>query len=268
MCRECQESCQDIHSWDWTPNQYHTFTAPKESENKRRLCFGLEIETENDGGNVGSLIHLLPNEASMVAPWYLKHDGSLYEGVEAVSHPGTLDYWLGKDRFNWLRQAAKAGFRSYQTQTCGFHVHVGREALGRLATYKLLHVTSSFSRWIFKLSRRKPGRFGEWASPIDVRMCASMSHRMKTDKYSAINTSKRATVECRIFRGTLHSGALLRNLAWFALLCLWAREESIQSLHPVAFHAWIRRRGAEFVGRILAEAVVTWSEKKYSEAYD
>ena len=62
---------------------------------------------------------------------YIKHDGSLDEGFEMVTHPMTLEYHC-RD-FPWQELTQKAvslGYRSHQTSTCGLHIHVSRRSLG------------------------------------------------------------------------------------------------------------------------------------------
>ena len=62
---------------------------------------------------------------------YIKHDGSIDEGFEIVTHPMSLDYH--KNNMPWERIFEKAlamDYRSHQTSTCGLHIHVDRMALG------------------------------------------------------------------------------------------------------------------------------------------
>ncbi len=62
---------------------------------------------------------------------YCKHDGSIDEGFELVSYPMTLDYHIAT--MPWLdilTMAQRLGYLSYQTSTCGLHIHVNRNSFG------------------------------------------------------------------------------------------------------------------------------------------
>ena len=62
---------------------------------------------------------------------YCKHDGSLDDGFEIVTHPMSLEYHINE--MPWcevLGKAQQLGYRSHQANTCGLHVHVSRKAFG------------------------------------------------------------------------------------------------------------------------------------------
>lgn len=66
---------------------------------------------------------------------YFKHDGSLDEGCELVTHPMSPEYMMsdaGKKMWRDICEAALAeGMRSHDTSTCGLHVHVSRDFFGK-----------------------------------------------------------------------------------------------------------------------------------------
>ncbi len=64
---------------------------------------------------------------------YCKHDGSLEDGFEIVTHPMSLEYH--EKHMPWaavLQEAVSMGYRSHQAGTCGLHIHVSRSAFGRI----------------------------------------------------------------------------------------------------------------------------------------
>ena len=93
--------------------------------------FGVELEIDGageDNSNARQILRLV-NDGEERA--YCKHDGSLDEGFEIVSHPMTLDYHCR--HMPWkevLDKARSLGYRSHQAGTCGLHVHVNRTAFG------------------------------------------------------------------------------------------------------------------------------------------
>ena len=62
---------------------------------------------------------------------YIKHDGSLEDGMEIVTHPMTLGYHLTEMPWGAVVAAAICmGYTSHKACTCGLHVHVNRSAFG------------------------------------------------------------------------------------------------------------------------------------------
>ena len=62
---------------------------------------------------------------------YCKHDGSLEEGFEVVTHPMTLDYH--QNEIPWkvvLTRLKSMNYLSHQANTYGLHIHVNRTSLG------------------------------------------------------------------------------------------------------------------------------------------
>ena len=93
--------------------------------------FGVELEID-DGGECDSSAEVLmdiANQSKTLA--YCKHDGSLDDGFEIVTHPMPLDCQLHE--MLWAEVLDKAigmGYLSHQAGTCGLHVHVSRKAFG------------------------------------------------------------------------------------------------------------------------------------------
>ena len=88
----------------------------------------LGVELEMDGGgerdSKASQILSVANGNNLEHA-YAKHDGSLAEGIELVTHPMTLEYHLNE--MPWeatLKEAIGLGYTSHQARTCGLHVHV------------------------------------------------------------------------------------------------------------------------------------------------
>jgi hypothetical protein len=109
-----------IHSYSYRPRpeffgsgQYH-------------LGFELEVEARNSSRYHGAEItqNMLGSRA------YMKDDGSLNDGFEIVTHPHTLDKYQGDFDWDFLDKLKREGFRSWNTTSCGLHVHVSRTAFG------------------------------------------------------------------------------------------------------------------------------------------
>ena len=93
--------------------------------------FGVELEIDGAGENREHAEALLHIANSNVERMYIKHDGSLDDGLELVTHPMSLVEH--RQRFPWdalCKKAAALGYLSHRATTCGLHVHVSRRAFG------------------------------------------------------------------------------------------------------------------------------------------
>ena len=93
--------------------------------------FGVELEIDGGGENSLHARRLLRLANDGMERIYCKHDGSLDEGFEIVTHPMSLDYQL--HQMPWMqlcKEAVTMGYTSHQAGTCGLHIHVSRLAFG------------------------------------------------------------------------------------------------------------------------------------------
>jgi len=173
---------------------------------------------------------------------YMKHDGSLRTGFEIVSHPGTLGHHMYEMSIRGIMSAClKAGFRSHDAGTCGLHVHVGRAGLGatdeerKRNIRKVIVLMNRYWEEIKRFTRRTDEQINGWAAlnhisgyrmdaHIDdawaesrIRICNSHD-----DRYVAINCENEATIEFRIFRGTLKRDTLIAALQLCWNICKYA----------------------------------------------
>jgi len=86
---------------------------------KDDLYYGIELEIDC-GGELSENAEKLENIANAKSERiYCKHDGSIHDGFEIVSHPMTLNYHYSD--MNWKKIFEKAtdmGYRSHNTSTC------------------------------------------------------------------------------------------------------------------------------------------------------
>ena len=121
---------------------------------------------------------------------YIKHDGSINEGFEIVSHPMTLDYH--ENHMNWLEVFEKAiemGYRSHNTSTCGLHIHVSRSAFGRnyadqeVAIARIIYFVEHHWNELLKFSRRTEASMNHWASRYGISENTQDTYKKAKDKH-------------------------------------------------------------------------------------
>lgn len=246
-----------IHNYSYKPEPEIGYKNANES--REHLTFGVELECEprNDGGNVRMDAYELSDRIDEIpgGRTYCKSDGSLSNGVEIVSHPGTLAHHMYVMHWRQIqRTCEKAGFRSHDAANSGLHVHVGRAQLGSTdaerddVTRKVQVLFALYPAELTRFSRRRRSCLEQWApidglgvTPDDIRhassgaqlaswasACAPAYRSNHNDRYTAVNVTNSATVEIRIFRGTLKRDTLIAaiqlvsNVFEYAMAHDWA----------------------------------------------
>lgn len=193
--------------------------------------FGVELEIDEGGedSDKASALMSIANRNAELA--YCKHDGSLHNGFEIVTHPMTLDFH--RNEMPWpalLQRAISLGYYSHQAETCGLHVHVNRNTFGTIEGQQdacIARVLYFFERhWdeLLKFSRRTPRQLEQWASRYGLKEQPReiLDHAKKGNhngRYSCVNLENRETIEFRIFRGTLKWNTLIATLQLVNQIC-------------------------------------------------
>lgn len=207
----------------------------------------LGVELEIDGaGETDRHAQRLVEAASVSGQEhiYIKHDGSLDDGLEIVTHPMTLDYHLTK--MPWSSIVAGAldmGYVSHKACTCGLHVHVNRSAFGDTereqeeVIARILFFVENHWNELLRFSRRTRSQMEQWANrygrkdnPKEVLDDAKRHHY---ERYRCVNLTNYSTVEFRMFRGTLKLNTLFATLQMVDRICnvaLYLTDEEIQNL--------------------------------------
>ncbi len=178
------------------------------------LFMGVELEIDRGGEDDDNAKRLLEIANESDDRIYTKHDGSLNEGFEIVSSPMTLNYHT--KAMPWkkiMKEALKMGYRSHQTNTCGLHIHVNRTAFGKTTDEqeeviaRIVHFVEMHWNELLKFSRRTEENINRWASRYGISTYVQDTYKNAKDKhlgrYVAINLENYATIEFRLFRGTL-----------------------------------------------------------------
>ena len=245
-CERCYTQRQlnkAIHDYSYRPQPIFYGAGPR--------YFGVELEIDGAGEDRYNAAQIL--EAANSGGdnrLYCKHDGSLDDGFELVSHPMSLSYHLTE--MPWgaiLWEAAQLGYRSHQTSTCGLHVHVSRDAFGcteqeqDAAIARTLFFFEKNWEELLKFSRRTPRQLERWANrygykeqPKDI-----LDHAKKGahgGRYTCVNLTNEDTIEFRMFRGTLKLNTLIATLQLVNRVCdvaLFLSDEELKALSWTTF---------------------------------
>ena len=234
MCERCYENntsyCEDcdstylngcdvdhdgdsrlIHDYSYRPDPIF-YKLPSEDSN--RLYFGIEIETEVRGQDYGERTtaaeYASRLEVERLA--YLKSDGSLDCGFEIVTHPMSHAYMTNVDNPLWhVLTTLKRDYNmmSWGTRTCGLHVHISRNGFsGGSHQHRFLQLVYNNKEFYELLAGRSASHWAKFDDVIDPdtgkKTFKGKFDRHGSDRYSAVNTNNRNTLEMRIFRGSLN----------------------------------------------------------------
>jgi hypothetical protein len=207
---------QVIHDYSYRPDPIFHSTDKEE-----RLFFGIEIEVEAPNNRAESAEYANRLEDMELA--YLKNDGSLQCGFEIVTHPMTHDFYKNEADELWKtieNLRSSYGVKSWGTRTCGLHIHISRTGFKNPPhMHRFLNLIYSNESFYSALAGRSASRWAKFDDVIDGKYVADeqgdhswhsyRSFRKKiddnrnSDRYSAVNTQNHATLEMRIFKGSL-----------------------------------------------------------------
>ena len=168
-----------------------------------KTFFGLELEIESTSNiSLEKNAKIIQDHLGQLA--YFKFDGSLNDGFEIVTHPFSFEWYKQNFKFDFLRDLRANGFRSWDTQTCGLHIHISKNAFVNNAhVWKFCQLfLKNKSSWV-KMAGRSSTR---WASydPDRLPVADILKHKKHPERYCAVNLCNAETIEIRIFRGSLN----------------------------------------------------------------
>lgn len=238
-CDDCGESYPESNSCgcdsysgdvDYSKEHGYSFKPDPVFYGSGPCYLGVELEVDEgtDHAKMRDTLH-----SCLVSHVYYKHDGSIDEGFELVSHPCSLDYHMYS--INWreaLENLSDEGYRSHDaSSSCGLHVHISREAFGDNGFERdsnILKVLLMYERFwdkIKKFSRRTSTQIDRWAKRYGITDPNTLlAHAKRQDRYYAVNLNNKETVEFRIFRGSLKYPTFIATLQFCHELVRIAKE--------------------------------------------
>jgi hypothetical protein len=245
-CYSCYEHYRQnvcIHNYGYKPSPiFH-------GQGSRFM--GVELEIDKGGKEEKQAKELYGIANGNGEHIYIKHDGSLNNGFEIVTHPMTLDYH--RNQMPWkslIERALELNYLSHDTDTCGLHVHINRDCFGEdpitqeIAISKVLYFVERFWRELLLFSRRTQAQLEQWAkrygyeeSPVDI-LCKA---KRGNGRYMCVNLENYATFEFRIFRGTLIYNTLIAALQLVDEICNIASSMTDDELIRVEWRDFTRQ---------------------------
>ena len=271
-CFQCVDQGRVIHDYCYKPEAVFHGEGPR--------YFGVELELDNGGecaAHAAALLKIANREGEYA---YIKHDGSLSDGLEVVTHPMSLDFQLRRMPWQALcREAVSMGYVSHRAACCGLHVHISRLAFGETerrqdaAIARVLYFFEKHWEELLKFSRRTPRQLERWAArygykerPMEILDFAKKGGH--GGRYTCVNLQNRDTVEFRMFRGTLKSNTILATLELLDRICDLAvclSDEELKAVPWTSFALGIRKKQYPELVQYLKERQLYVNEPVESE---
>ncbi|KKL12291.1 hypothetical protein LCGC14_2537220, partial [marine sediment metagenome] len=178
-CPSCRESENEneIHHWDYQPEYKFYGKGP--------LYLGIELEIEFKSQSPTILIDATENPY-----FFLKHDGSICNGAEVVSHPASFKWINDNFEGTWKRvlKVREEGMRSFKTETCGIHIHMSKKAFSKYHLYKFLRFFRENIDFVTVVSQRTGGNLNQWSTLDSTEnIIFQAKHGNTEEKYVAVN---------------------------------------------------------------------------------
>jgi hypothetical protein len=127
-----------------------------------------------------------------------------------------------------LDKLIKAGYRSYDSSTCGIHIHLSKKCFTTWQLFRFIKFFIDNKQFVIDISQREIEQLERWAA-IENDNDDTIIYKAKKKcggfkRYSAINVQNDSTIEIRIFRGTLNYLSFLKNIEFCYALFNFSRD--------------------------------------------
>ncbi len=229
FCEVCIDS-GIIHPYTYKPAPQ--FLLMEEEQGEATMLYGIELEVEYINSRI--LFKLLETVLKLPKKVvYCKKDSSIDFGFEIVSHPGSFRWW--KENLEIVENILSIrtnGYRSFNTNTCGIHIHMDKSFFTPSDIQKLHDFFRYNPGFVLMISQRVKSKLERWAGiyhPGDAKVYYKcINKRGSSERHVAINLNPEKTVEIRIFRGTLNIKSFYKNIEFCDALYLFIKEVSMK----------------------------------------
>jgi L-rhamnose mutarotase len=215
------------------------------------VFLGIELEVERGDSSTrhDDMAHMIDRDFL-----YFKTDGSLDNGFEIVTHPMTISY-VRKHKNVWaeiLNILRSNKYRSYDTKTCGMHIHISKNAFTTWHLYRFMKFFVDNADFVSKISQRKIANLDRWAALTDkpntsqeeyskdMLMYKAKKKKGNNNRYLAVNLQNSNSVEVRIFRGTLNDSSFFKNIEFVQALFDYTKSISEADMSLKTFLSFIK----------------------------
>lgn len=205
-CNDCRFSI--ILNYSTKPEPI--FRKLKNETTKSYFGWEWEVESKHNPKDIARIANQTGNGL-----FYCKHDGSIRNGCEIVTHPMTYNYFRRNSKMfqEMFDKIKKAGGHSLDMDNTGVHVHISREAFdGADHMINFARCISQAIDYSEFISLRKGTRYAHYKKNSTSDIKKELEGSVSRDRYRAVNFCNRNTLEVRIYKGTISFDAILMYL--------------------------------------------------------
>ena len=245
-CQQCRDN-GIIHDYSYKPDAIFHRTAENPVGQFAHYGIEIEVEASREGWSPEEIATSFIETMGGESEFYAKHDSSLDNGVELVSHPRTLASWqeLGDTLSAGLEKLHLNSARAWNRDTTGLHVHADRRAFTS---------RSHLGRFAYLISANRAGmvrfcgRDAEYASFTNMKAhpgaVKKATGRGWSNHSDAVNFSPAHTVEVRTFRPSLAGGRIVAAVELVDAMITYTRnltsaDALTGAMHWDTFSAWL-----------------------------
>lgn len=236
---------------EWIYNKLEDENSP--------LHLGIELEID-EGGESEEMANFIEEKLGK-NNCYIGHECSLSKGLEIVTHPCSLKYHKQLPYKELFEELINKGYKSQETFTCGFHIHIDRSYLGKNASKidfnlsKLLYLIEKFWGNVVVVARRDENRynqryrhrFNENESIFNILKDAKCLIHDSEGKYMCVNLIHENSIELRMFKGTLEYESFIATLEFVSNLVDVAINTPLDYIESVTFKTIINYGNTEYL---------------------
>jgi hypothetical protein len=213
------------------------------------MGFELEVEVGDQDKEVVAydLVEFL-DSVGLKNRFYMKHDGSLRNGFEVVSHPATYSIWKTQQIPELLKWLVRRGCLSHDPGTCGLHVHLSRAFFSDSQINRIKCFFDENWGRIELLSRRR-GNF-RYCQREYFERADTLFGKPQDGRHTAVNVTH-TTVEIRVFRGTLNHRTFVATLQFCHAIAHYAKQNHFGSWRDFCY--WVQKTGRDHLWEYLQE---------------
>ncbi|HBF7642499.1 TPA: amidoligase family protein [Clostridioides difficile] len=210
--------------------------------NDENLYLGIELEVDRGGKNEenAKFIQEFLGEKNC----YIVGDGSLLDGLEIVTHPCTLQYHKKLSYKDLFEELKEKGYKSHDTSTCGYHIHINRDffssdlTIQDLCITKILYLIEKYWKYVTVIARRRSNQYSKRFGIKDNESMFELLIKAKgsyVSKYNVVNLQHSKTIEFRMFRGTLKYETFIATMEFVHNLAYICKDTSLEDIQNIEF---------------------------------
>ncbi len=275
VCGACYGNVLKGYHYDGNPT-YGMPMLGKETRNGD-ILMGIELEADRGGRsnkNARIIANIMGRDYITICT-----DGSIHNGFELISCPANYKYHL--TTLHWkeaMEKLKELGYVSHDGGSCGLHIHLDREYFGSMKKDeyegKFFVILRNNREWIKSFSRRfsygyckingyehsydaSDDTIGKFPYPPSINW---INKKKQYERHMAVNFQNEATVEIRIFRGTLNYETFVATLQMVKMWAYFVKGLSMDGCINLSLRDFVARATSlgytEFINYIRSRHII------------